>query len=1716
MIIAYNDTCNQDISFNQKSKASKITNPNFILSLNEYCIKNYSTACSQFGEKFKILGFVYTVNNSITIQKLKAGMITDREDKVINSPILNTTTTNESNFTATSKSLNFISINFSSTSVNQAELEISQLSGLSFYGMNCVKPAIKVKLVRLTIQTKYVSGTNTVGFKVKVENFDEILYYTPIIQCTLNSVNFNNCTYHQTLIDSSDPYFYIFFHNFSSSEPTNLKLRYYVGETPSSTWLNKIYSVGHQDLTGDFTQEAIPALNLIVTEWNQTCTTNSNVSIFLESATVNNVNYTNFFGICLKSNNGSQTLLGLKELTITLIKELINPCSETALTSTTQNVSSTDISIIRNSENEAHVIIVRNFLKLGKYKLNVLDTDIYFHVRNSTSKIPANIVFDKRNFYFSFGTAKTNKFWLKDAINLPLAVSGSLVFEYKDFGSSSTMQSITVNSTDVTNDSVVISSCYSVTHSFDTCENKEASVSSTSSSFSLQIEVLIVAVDNSCDDSANLKFDVDLKKCIPSCNKYLHGDLYCSNFCDYFCKGQSCPMTDKVRNGSDCTQTTCIASTFLADEKVCVSKCSDYSPHGSPYYKSGITCIDSCSNTIVYKPDDTYCESSCSQYKFIPELSKCTSDCSLFDDLPNDIEYKYVDKSSNCYSTCPVLTNGLYCVDTCCELNPGCAETFIDDANHCKTSCATNEYKNKKHYCTNYCVDDSEDPISMECYTGCSNFRDGERCFDTCDRFISGSFQYNSEGGECVDSCPINMPYYYESKKKCLNSCPFYSADNNSCLNSCNSNVYVDYTRRVCKAVCPDHHPYKLTKNRDICVTQYQSGDFIEVSGTKYSVPSNCLYIFGREETHTDASCHSACQDSTATKLTLSEAICFSICPSATPYFSSNECVAHCPSKYLLTGECVSTCSGTHIFSQTLYDLPHCLTSCVNGWLPDTANRCYDPKLINCPEPQIQVHDWCENCPPTAFFDNGLCVSECGECKRPNSNNICVSCNGIFHNNECIYSCPVGLFADHSVKCNPDCKTCVEMSLVENEGKCVASCPTEKLVRNGKCVTCSEVESYETESEKELCTSCSKFWFDEEGKCLLDCHGFEFYHSEQKYCFRCSSKYFHDNICVDKCPAGTLHYDLNRMCLDIPTNCSFDAYKCHRGSSCKIINSLPVCVCQSGTRGMLCQALDIEVNQEKDIQKVKEWTLVDQVNLTTLVNAKKLLGKQIEDIKVLESTTTLADQAATSKTVDKLTYFELVDITFKKSTDIEKDKIRWQKYAEQLEDYIKPKSKRLLQTDSSSTYQGENFSVVVGSDISSYVDMSSCTKELKKQLGLSDNTSFVYEYVAYSSEMSKELSAPSDDKFVFSYQPQVSVTIYLDNNLVSIKDMCSLDSVDVKYEVSTENLTKPINEIRGHNVNPFNENDLYFTDVCSLESGQHASTLSLRKSKYFMDPAVVCNQREGQVCVVKEFSDEGIKCECKGIKNNPSDIGSSFGTTITDSNFRLFKCYNKFFTRRMFSNPGFLLSFLTLMAFYVLEHLSHLYTLKLLKSNRFFIYLRNSMVIVGQGNFSIQDYFKAVEETRRKSSIFIKVNDESIESNKPNAEEQNSEAAKSERMKFFFNEARLPTQENSLDYLESNSEMVVKVAPTVIDFETLTIEDQILYDKRSFSQILIGKVLRMHMYLNAFFYKYLLVPMHFRLFVLMTTLLLNMALNAFFYTDELISETVKNQGSVNE
>jgi hypothetical protein len=101
-------------------------------------------------------------------------------------------------------------------------------------------------------------------------------------------------------------------------------------------------------------------------------------------------------------------------------------------------------------------------------------------------------------------------------------------------------------------------------------------------------------------------------------------------------------------------------------------------------------------------------------------------------------------------------------------------------------------------------------------------------------------------------------------------------------------------------------------------------------------------------------------------------------------------------------------------------------------------------------------------------------------------------------------------------------------------------------------------------------------------------------------------------------------------------------------------------------------------------------------------------------------------------------------------------------------------------------------------------------------------------------------------------------------------------------------------------------------------------------------------------------------------------------------------------------------------------------------------------------------------------------------------------------------------------FFKSHTDQTViseNIQPTLRDLEELPIEDQIKYDKRSFSRYYKDIFIENQCFFNAFYYKSLRKPQFLRVQMLVVSQSLNFALNALFYSDDVIQAISKAKES---
>ena len=510
-----------------------------------------------------------------------------------------------------------------------------------------------------------------------------------------------------------------------------------------------------------------------------------------------------------------------------------------------------------------------------------------------------------------------------------------------------------------------------------------------------------------------------------------------------------------------------------------------------------------------------------------------------------------------------------------------------------------------------------------------------------------------------------------------------------------------------------------------------------------------------------------------------------------------------------------------------------------------------------------------------------------------------------------------------------------------------------------------------------------------------------------------------------------------------------------------------------------------EAFKEKVLDRIKNWQPGDEISLVNLRNAKVLAGTELSDTDIIDKLQNMMNEFSNDKEI----FFVIVDFALKYALT---NTIKFKKdMVGKLLDYITPKKRRYVKEDEL-VYDGENYSVLVSDDLIGIADLEKCMEQIRKHYNLSADTQFIYRFLKFNNQPEEVLPVVSKEDVLMQKEPRVTVTIYLKGERVDANSICNIENIDISFTKSPSVETETLLEMESKGVNPFDSKDQFFVNACALKNELYDETLAHRKDVYFVDPAVECNQQVGQVCSITKFDIEEVTCDCIGIQNNPPKIEESFVSTITKSNFRLFSCIQEVLEIELFSNVGFLLSLSILVIFYVFINTSNRMTQSRLSGKHMKSYLKTSLLILHNTEFSTDDYFEFVK--------VLTLSEEVVDTN------ARSSLRKGSDVELIINPETLKAETKTESYLKDMREDLIELAPTNLDFAVLSPEEQYKYDNRSFCQHFMLFCKLNNTYFNTFIYNNLLIPQQFRLVYMMTYIILAMALSAFFYNEELIKQ----------
>ena len=382
-------------------------------------------------------------------------------------------------------------------------------------------------------------------------------------------------------------------------------------------------------------------------------------------------------------------------------------------------------------------------------------------------------------------------------------------------------------------------------------------------------------------------YDIDTKQCVLSCSSsqfIKRSTNACYNLCP---TNHFILFTNGV---GECIDSACPSSHPYTYNNECIRNCSDIN-----LYTYNTKCITELECEHYIEPIGKTCNDVCNgDYPYINMLThQCVSTC------PSGM---YVTSNNECVNECPEhlpyhLHDTKECVDNCKHYN----YNHISSSNNaCVPQCAPNEkyaIDNVMTYCLTACAFPYSFQLgnSNECVTQCNGeypYEDGMKCVKECsnNKYIQGNKCVSTcinafivdGSNECVNACPIDVPFYSNSFTKCVTHCE-----------ALNDKYYTHNNKRICTHTCPSNTPYSLVSTGECVSTCPNDAKYID-DLFKQCIPS-CYSSVPYLDTTTNT-CVTVC-DIAKTYLIVDQRICVSQCDSDNGYYTVpalHQCVREC------------------------------------------------------------------------------------------------------------------------------------------------------------------------------------------------------------------------------------------------------------------------------------------------------------------------------------------------------------------------------------------------------------------------------------------------------------------------------------------------------------------------------------------------------------------------------------------------------------------------------------------------------------------------------------------------------------------------------------------------------------------------------------------------------------------------------------------------------
>ena len=425
--------------------------------------------------------------------------------------------------------------------------------------------------------------------------------------------------------------------------------------------------------------------------------------------------------------------------------------------------------------------------------------------------------------------------------------------------------------------------------------------------------------------------------------------------------------------------------------------------------------------------------------------------------------YTY-ESNKTCLAQCKQPFNNYYqvystneCIDECSSHST--SNKYAGDGNYCVASCNDSEgypYQHEdtsgklicKETCNKYILIDNGNKI---CTDNCGSLyvhTDTRECIVDCD---SQHLLYHIENSNiCTGSCTDEYPYYLETTNTCVKVCGDYNkkidTENMQCVDTCTSPYQAYVSNMTCVVTCPNNAPY--INEDQLCVAECNA------------------FIHGNNK-----QCVSSC-DNTESK-----------------YISSSnpkQCVYECkPTDKLSGNRCVTTCEGDTPYEYEEGKL--CLAKCEdNNYYQYNNNKClsecgdYLYKYEHVSDTLSAVKKCliqCEDPLPFMFTNNMTCLSSCPNdyLIYPSPKTCVTSCYGVYpyeDNGECVAHCPTNKLI-YNNKC---INTCPNDKYIDTNGiNCVDECliPNNYIIVNTCSTSCNDVHQYYYETDSTCYVHCS-------------------------------------------------------------------------------------------------------------------------------------------------------------------------------------------------------------------------------------------------------------------------------------------------------------------------------------------------------------------------------------------------------------------------------------------------------------------------------------------------------------------------------------------------------------------------------------------------------------------------------------------------------------------